>query len=129
MRKGRILRATLVVTLMGLIGVSIVAAGASARPDAKQRSFATLSGAGATFPAPLIAVWQERYTRDQVNYNAIGSGGGIAAITNRTVDFGASDAPLTPDQFAACRGCIQPIRWFALSTGPGPITCRPSRVQ
>jgi phosphate transport system substrate-binding protein len=115
MRKGRILRATLVVTLVGLIGVSIVAAGASARPDAKQRSLATLNGAGATFPQPLISIWQQRYTRDQINYNGIGSGGGIAAITNRTVDFGASDAPLTPDQFSACRGCLQ-VPWVLSAT-------------
>ena len=115
MRRRRTLKATLVVTLVGLVGVSIVAAGANARPDAKQRSFATLSGAGATFPAPLIAVWQREYKRDQVNYNAIGSGGGIAAITNRTVDFGASDAPLTPDQFSACRGCIQ-LPWVLSAT-------------
>ena len=40
----------------------------------------------------------------------IGSGGGVAAITARTVDFGASDAPLTPDQFTACNGCVQ-IPW------------------
>jgi phosphate transport system substrate-binding protein len=42
-----------------------------------------------------------------VTYGAIGSGGGIAAITDRTVDFGASDAPLTPDQQASCNGCLQ----------------------
>src|ERR671925_194046 len=50
-----------------------------------------------------------------VSYSAIGSGGGIAAITNRTVDFGASDAPLTPDQFAACKGCVQ-IPWALSAT-------------
>ena len=50
-----------------------------------------------------------------IDYNPIGSGGGIQAITNRTVDFGASDAPLTPDQFNACNGCVQ-IPW-ALSHG------------
>jgi len=63
-----------------------------------------LSGAGATFPFPLISQWQKDYeskTGTKINYNPIGSGGGIAAITGRTVDFGASDAPLTPDQFAA----------------------------
>ena len=45
----------------------------------------------------------------------VGSGGGIAAITARTVDFGASDAPLTPDQMNACRGCVQ-IPWVLSST-------------
>jgi phosphate transport system substrate-binding protein len=87
----------------------------SAAMAASARSQGTLSGAGATFPAPLIAVWQQQYKKDEVNYNAIGSGGGIAAITNRTVDFGASDAPLTPDQFSACKGCIQ-LPWVLSAT-------------
>jgi phosphate transport system substrate-binding protein len=103
--------------LIGLVAVStaVAATGGASKPASPQRSFATISGAGATFPAPLIAVWQQRYTRDQVNYNAIGSGGGIAAITNRTVDFGASDAPLTRDQFSACKGCVQ-MPWVLSAT-------------
>lgn len=78
----------------------------------------SLTGAGATFPFPLISQWQKDYeakTGVKVNYNPIGSGGGIAAITNRIVDFGASDAPLTPDQFTACKGCVQ-IPWALSST-------------
>lgn len=57
-----------------------------------------LVGAGATFPYPLINKWSLEYhdlTGVQVNYQSIGSGGGIAQITGKTVDFGASDAPLT----------------------------------
>ena len=50
-----------------------------------------------------------------IQYSAIGSGAGIPAITNRTVDFGASDAPLTPDQFSACNGCVQ-IPWALAGT-------------
>ncbi len=75
-------------------------------------------GAGSTFVAPLISQWQKDYpakTGTQITYNPIGSGGGIASITARTVDFGASDAPLTPDQFAACKGCVQ-IPWALSST-------------
>jgi phosphate transport system substrate-binding protein len=98
--------------LLALVAVSTAVA---AKPNAPQRSAGTISGAGATFPAPLIAVWQREYKRDQVNYNAIGSGGGIAAITNRTVDFGASDAPLTKDQFSACKGCVQ-MPWVLSAT-------------
>jgi phosphate transport system substrate-binding protein len=78
----------------------------------------TLNGAGATFPYPLISQWQRDYeskTGTKVNYNPIGSGGGIAAITARTVDLGASDAPLTRDQLAACKGCVQ-IPWVLSST-------------
>ena len=58
-----------------------------------------LTGAGATFPAPLYAKWAEAYqkaTGARVNYQSIGSGGGIKQIIARTVDFGASDMPLKP---------------------------------
>jgi phosphate transport system substrate-binding protein len=60
-----------------------------------------ISGAGATFPAPVYAKWAEAYKRESgvdLNYQAIGSGGGIKQITAKTVDFGASDKPLKPDQ-------------------------------
>ena len=102
--------------------VAISAVGAVTVSSAQARSGRStsgeISGAGATFPAPLIAVWQQRYqaAKDvKVNYNAIGSGGGISAITNKTVDFGASDAPLTPDQFKACNGCVQ-LPWVLSAT-------------
>jgi phosphate transport system substrate-binding protein len=51
----------------------------------------------------------------QVNYNPIGSGAGIAAVSGRSVDFGASDAPLTPDQATACHGCLT-IPWALSAT-------------
>jgi phosphate transport system substrate-binding protein len=62
---------------------------------------ADISGAGATFPAPVYAKWAEAYKRETgvgLNYQAIGSGGGIKQITAKTVDFGATDKPLKPDQ-------------------------------
>jgi len=94
-------------------------AGAGFAGAAASRSSAeTLRGAGATFPAPLISRWIpafEKASGINVNYNPIGSGGGIAAITNRQVDFGASDAPLTPDQFRDCKGCVQ-IPWVLSAT-------------
>ena len=65
---------------------------------------ATISGAGATFPAPVYAKWAESYkaaTGNSLNYQAIGSGGGIKQINAGTVDFGASDKPLKPDDLAA----------------------------
>ncbi|ABQ67470.1 phosphate ABC transporter, periplasmic phosphate-binding protein [Rhizorhabdus wittichii RW1] len=65
---------------------------------------ANISGAGATFPAPLYAKWAETYkatTGIGLNYQAIGSGGGIKQIKAKTVDFGASDKPLKPDELAA----------------------------
>jgi phosphate transport system substrate-binding protein len=64
----------------------------------------TLTGAGATFPALLYQVWIEKfstaYPNIQINYQPIGSGGGIKAITEQTVDFGASDAPMKDDELA-----------------------------
>ena len=95
-----------------LVATTAALAGGSAKKEG------TLTGAGATFPFPLISQWQKDYeskTGTKINYNPIGSGGGIAAITARTVDFGASDAPLTPDQFAACKGCVQ-IPWALSAT-------------
>ena len=57
-----------------------------------------LNGAGSTLVAPLVAQWANAYDNAAVVYSGIGSGGGVAQITNRTVDFGASDAPLQGDQ-------------------------------
>ena len=57
----------------------------------------TISGAGATFPYPIYAQWADAYyktTGVKLNYQSIGSGGGIAQIKAKTVDFGASDMPL-----------------------------------
>lgn len=73
-----------------------------------------LSGAGSTFVAPLVAQWEADYVKSPaavtISYGAVGSGSGIDAVTSRVVDFGASDAPLTPDQATACKGCVQ-IPW------------------
>ncbi len=63
----------------------------------------TLNGAGATFPYPVYSAWAFDYNKVvgvQLNYQSIGSGGGIRQITERTVDFGASDAPLKPEQLS-----------------------------
>ncbi len=60
-----------------------------------------LNGAGATFPYPIYAKWADAYktaTGVSMNYQSIGSGGGIKQIEAKTVDFGASDMPLTPDE-------------------------------
>ncbi|MFL4557226.1 phosphate ABC transporter substrate-binding protein PstS [Yersinia kristensenii] len=65
---------------------------------------ASLTGAGATFPAPVYAKWADSYqkeTGNKVNYQGIGSSGGVKQIIANTVDFGASDAPLTDDKLAA----------------------------
>jgi phosphate transport system substrate-binding protein len=60
-----------------------------------------ISGAGATFPYPIYAKWADAYQKEtgvRMNYQSIGSGGGIKQIQAKTVTFGASDMPLTPDQ-------------------------------
>lgn len=60
-----------------------------------------LNGAGATFPAIVYYDWAYNYnkeTKTEVNYQSIGSGGGIKQIKARTVDFGATDSPLTPEE-------------------------------
>jgi phosphate transport system substrate-binding protein len=79
----------------------------------------SLTGAGTTLVAPLEAYWGQEFQHlygDTVTYAAVGSGAGIAQISARTVDFGASDAPLTSTQAAECKECIQ-IPWALTATG------------
>ena len=62
---------------------------------------ADITGAGATFPYPIYAKWADAYkkaTGTGMNYQSIGSGGGIKQITAKTVDFGASDMPMKPEE-------------------------------
>jgi len=67
-----------------------------------------INGAGATFPFPLYSKWFSQYNKlhpdIQINYQSIGSGGGIKQITERTVDFGASDAPFSDEQLQKASG-------------------------
>ena len=81
---------------------------------------ADITGAGATFPYPLYAKWAEAYkakSGNGMNYQSIGSGGGIKQITAKTVDFGASDMPLKPEeldkggliQFPTVMGGVVPV--------------------
>lgn len=69
----------------------------------------TLTGAGATFPFPIYSRWFSDYAAEtgvRVNYQSIGSGGGIRQLTEKTVDFGASDAPMTDEELAAAPGTV-----------------------
>src|SRR4029077_20848873 len=80
--------------LTGVLGAATVAFGAGAQA-------LDITGAGATFPYPIYAKWAEAYrakTGVGMNYQSIGSGGGIKQIQNKTVDFGASDMPLKPEE-------------------------------
>src|SRR4051794_37905788 len=108
--------------LISPLGVlcALVAATAAASASGSPRRVAgdELNGAGSSFVFPLVSTWQAPFRSGsgiKVNYNPVGSGGGIKAISGRTVDFGASDAPLTPEQAAECKGCVQ-IPWALSAT-------------
>ena len=92
---------------------------------------ADITGAGATFPYPIYAKWADAYkkaTGTGMNYQSIGSGGGIKQITAKTVDFGASDMPMKPQdlqknglvQFPAIMGGVVPVYKVA-GVGAGDI--------
>src|SRR5881394_3596205 len=79
--------------IRALAVTSVLLAGVSQAAD--------ITGAGATFPYPVYAKWADAYKKATgigMNYQSIGSGGGIKQITAKTVDFGASDMPLKPEE-------------------------------
>ncbi len=87
-----------------------------------RRSGAALTGAGATFPYPIYSKWFGDYaasTGVKINYQSIGSGGGIRQLTEGTVDFGASDAPMTDAELGKAKG---PILHFPTVLGAVVIT-------
>ncbi|MGN6255589.1 MAG: phosphate ABC transporter substrate-binding protein PstS [Solirubrobacterales bacterium] len=95
--------------------------GGTAAVSTATASAAGLTGAGSTLVYPLMQNWISNFEIKEgipVKYAPVGSGTGIAQITARTVDFGASDAPMTPEQAAACNGCVQ-IPWALSATGVG----------
>jgi phosphate transport system substrate-binding protein len=89
------------------LGLSLwLAASLAGSPAAAQVS---LTGAGATFPNPIYTKWFDAYhkqTGAQINYQSIGSGGGIRQFTEGTVDFGASDGPMNEEQMQAVGGKV-----------------------
>ena len=134
MKLGRI--TTMCLVLAG--GASLLAAcGKGANPAASGGAAPApsagggISGAGATFPAPIYAKWAQDYQQQagaSLNYQAIGSGGGIKQIKAKTVDFGASDKPLKPKeldqaglyQFPTVMGGVVPIMNLA-GVAPGQL--------
>jgi phosphate transport system substrate-binding protein len=88
-----------------LVGCAILALGfaacgsssSSSSSSASSGSSTTISGAGSTFAAPVYEQWASSLSPLTVNYQAVGSGAGITALENKTVDFGASDPPLKPE--------------------------------
>ena len=104
-------------TLLCLSSLALIACGRSDRSPAGDRKgagsatvgSAALTGAGATFPAPIYTKWFDSYAREtgvRINYQSIGSGGGIRQFTEGTVDFGATDAPMTDEQVTAVKGNV-----------------------
>jgi phosphate transport system substrate-binding protein len=106
------------IALFGALVIAALALASVAGATKEKSNAGSLTGAGSSFVSKLVQAWIPQVDSKfglKVTYGPIGSGGGINAITNRTVDFGASDAPLTPDQFAACKGCTQ-IPWALSAT-------------
>jgi phosphate transport system substrate-binding protein len=91
--------------------LALVTAGANAQH---------INGAGATFPNPIYSKWFSEYKSQnpnvEINYQSIGSGGGIQQVTSGTVDFGASDVPMTDDQLAKAK-----VKVMALPTVLGAV--------
>jgi phosphate ABC transporter phosphate-binding protein len=113
-RNGKLVRITFALAVAGLVAALVVVMAGTA--SAKSSS-GTVNGAGSTFVAPLVTKWMSPVQSQlgiTLNYNAVGSGGGVSAITNKQADFGASDAPLS--QFnPTCNSCVQ-IPWALAGT-------------
>src|SRR2546421_12977203 len=109
-------RNLLALAAAGVLAVGAAACGSSSSSSTSSSSGkkvgGTISGAGATFPQPVYDEWGNRFksqTGTTVNYNPIGSGGGIAQFTAGTVDFGASDAFMKDAEVAAAKQKGDPL--------------------
>jgi phosphate transport system substrate-binding protein len=108
-----------VLTVVALAAVIALAAFAGrAQPASAKPTASSITGTGSSFVFPLVSKWIPLVGSAlgiNLTYTATGSGAGIAQVTARSVDFGASDAPLTPDQLNACNGCTV-IPWALAAT-------------
>ncbi len=110
--------------LAASLAIIVTAAGCTGSPTGATPSSPNLNGAGATFPYPLYAKWFDVYatqTGVKVNYQSIGSGGGIQQITAGTVDFGASDGIMTAEQQSAAEAAHGPILHIPMTSGAEAI--------
>ncbi|MBI4181104.1 MAG: phosphate ABC transporter substrate-binding protein PstS [Chloroflexi bacterium] len=122
----RLISLTAILLLAGILTGCSSPAATPATPSAtvKPPQLVNLNGAGATFPYPLYSKWFDEYnklTGVQVNYQSIGSGGGIQQITAGTVDFGASDGVMTDGQVAAAEAAGGPILHIPMTSGAEAI--------
>lgn len=94
--------AALLCLLLGLLLISC-----SKNPSSEGSASTTLNGAGSTFVYPMMSKWSDKYSSSQsgvqINYQSIGSGGGIRQVSEGTVDFGATDGPMTDEQLASSK--------------------------
>jgi phosphate transport system substrate-binding protein len=101
--KKSVLAVLLTLALAITLAVSTVSPGLAAPPPDKT----LINGAGATFPYPIYSKWFDQYNKlhpdIQINYQSVGSGAGIKQLLSGTVDFGASDGPMTDDQIAQAK--------------------------
>jgi phosphate transport system substrate-binding protein len=94
--------------ILRLAALAVAALSLAAAPASAQK--VQINGAGATFPYPIYSKWFSEYNKlhpdVEINYQSIGSGGGIRQVTNQTVFFGATDGPMTDEQQQAAAGKI-----------------------
>src|SRR5437762_14268103 len=108
--RSRSVRALQLVALM-LLGVACAKESgnnsSTASSTASSGGSIDLTGAGATFPYPIYSKWFSDYAKQtgiKINYQSIGSGGGIRQVSEQTVDFGASDGPMSDEEMAKAKG-------------------------
>ncbi len=128
----------LAIAIVTVVAVGLAGCGSTATTTATTTQTATtmaqamsLNGAGGTFIAPLATKWFDVYAKIsgvKVNYQAVGSGGGIKAITDGTVDFGESDGIMTDEQIAAAEAAHGPILHIPMTSGSVAITYNLSGV-
>src|SRR5262245_12662905 len=99
-------------SLCAIVSFAVAACGGGgAAGGTAGASVVTLQGAGASFPAPLYTRWFKSYSAAHpgvlVDYQSIGSGGGVKSVLDRTVDFGASDAAMKPEDMEKVDGGVQ----------------------
>jgi phosphate transport system substrate-binding protein len=116
----RLLPVAVLALALAAMALGVAACGGGATDAGAATTADTIVGAGASFPYPLYSKWGEEYAATggaKLNYQSIGSGGGISAVKAKTVDFGASDAPLEETeladsglvQFPLCVGGVVPV--------------------
>jgi phosphate transport system substrate-binding protein len=107
--------------ILRLVALTLAALSLAAVPATAQKI--QINGAGATFPYPIYSKWFSEYNKlhpnVEINYQSIGSGGGIRQLTNQTVFFGATDGPMTAEQMQAAPGPV--LHFPAVLGGVVPI--------